>query len=112
MTDTIESTKKYKHDKYLGQSVAERRKIDERKNAKRLRGSNQYDKIEPLQSAILTVQEVADILRVHRSTITRYALSGQLRSHLIGNRRLFKDSDVWEFFDNQVDRVCDIGKGA
>ena len=59
---------------------------------------------------ILTVQEVADILRVHRSTVTRYAMSGEIKSHLIGNRRLFKDSDVWSFFENQVDRGCVFGK--
>lgn len=51
---------------------------------------------------ILTIQEVALILRVHRSTISRYAQAGLLKSYLIGNRRLFKDSDVWSFFDNQA----------
>ena len=55
---------------------------------------------------ILTVQEVAELLRVHRSTISRYAMSGELRSYVIGNRRLFKESDVWAFFDNQVARNC------
>jgi len=54
---------------------------------------------------ILTVQEVAELLRVHRSTISRYAMSGELRSYVIGNRRLFKESDVWAFFDNQ--RACE-----
>lgn len=53
---------------------------------------------------ILTVQEVADLLRVHRATISRLATSGELKSHLIGNRRLFKEEDVLMFFDNQVDR--------
>ena len=61
---------------------------------------------------ILTVKEVADILRVHRSTVTRYAMSGELKSHLIGNRRLFKESDVWSFFENQADRRCVSGKEA
>jgi excisionase family DNA binding protein len=61
---------------------------------------------------ILTVQEVADILRIHRSTVTRYAISGELKSHLIGNRRLFKESDVWSFFENQADRRCVSGKEA
>jgi excisionase family DNA binding protein len=51
---------------------------------------------------IMTVQEVADLLRVHRSTVSRYAMSGELRSYTIGNRRLFKDVDVWTFFENQV----------
>jgi len=55
---------------------------------------------------ILTVQEVADLLRVHRSTISRYAKSGELKSYLVGNRRLFKEEDVWSFFENQVARDC------
>ena len=55
---------------------------------------------------ILTVEEVAEILRIHRSTVSRYAMSGQLRSYVIGNRRLFKESDVWRFFENQVCPGC------
>jgi excisionase family DNA binding protein len=51
---------------------------------------------------ILTIQEVADVLRVHRSTVSRYALSGVLKSYVIGNRRVFKDDDVWAFFENLV----------
>jgi excisionase family DNA binding protein len=61
---------------------------------------------------ILTVQEVADILRVHRSTVSRFAQSGELRSYRVGNRRLFKDKDVWAFFENQADRECVSGKEA
>jgi len=59
---------------------------------------------------ILTVQEVADTLRVHRSTVTRFAKAGELKSHLIGKRRLFKESDVWSFFENQVAHECVFGK--
>lgn len=59
---------------------------------------------------ILTVQEVADELRIHRSTVTRYAQAGKLRSYIVGNRRLFKETDVWEFFENQVDRAFVLGK--
>lgn len=55
---------------------------------------------------ILTVKEVADFLRVHRSTVSRYAISGELKSYLIGNRRLFKECDVWAFFEKQCDKVC------
>jgi excisionase family DNA binding protein len=51
---------------------------------------------------IMTVKEVADLLRVHRSTVSRYAKSGELKSYLIGSRRLFKEKDVWAFFDKQV----------
>ncbi|GEM_PF-2192343 len=70
--------------------------------------SNDYQNIK-----ILTVKEVASLLRVHRSTITRYALSGELRSHVIGNRRLFKDSDVWAFFENRItpESQVDLGYG-
>ena len=57
------------------------------------------------QTSILTVQEVADKLRVHRTTVSRYAQSGELKSYLIGSRRLFKESDVWAFFENQADRT-------
>jgi len=57
------------------------------------------------QTSILTVQEVADKLRVHRTTVSRYAQSGELKSYLIGSRRLFKESDVWSFFENQADRT-------
>jgi excisionase family DNA binding protein len=59
---------------------------------------------------ILTINEVAGLLRVHRSTITRLALSGELKSHLIGNRRLFKSEDVWVFFENRVAREYASGK--
>ena len=59
---------------------------------------------------ILTIQEVADLLRIHRSTVTRFAKSGEIRSYKIGNRRLFKDVDVFAFFENQVDRGYVFGK--
>jgi excisionase family DNA binding protein len=71
---------------------------------------------DPQATKILTVQEVAEILRVHRSTISRYAVAGELRSYLIGNRRVFRDSDVWAFFEkriateSKVDQRCVFGK--
>ena len=55
-------------------------------------------------SNILTVKEVADLFKVYRSTVTRYATSGELSSCLIGNWRLFMEDDALEFFDNPVDR--------
>ena len=63
------------------------------------------------QDAILTVQEVADILRVHRSTVSRYAMSGELKSYVLGNRRLFKENDVWLFFENRIDPVSQVDLG-
>ena len=59
---------------------------------------------------ILTIKEVANLFRVHRTTVSRYAMSGELKSYLIGNRRLFKEPDVWTFFENQVDPGCVFGK--
>ena len=59
---------------------------------------------------ILTVQEAANMLRVHRSTISRYAKSGELRSYVIGSRRLLKEDDVLTFFENQVAQECVSGK--
>jgi len=59
---------------------------------------------------ILTAKEVAELLRVHRTTITRYAKSGALKSYLLGTRRLFKSDDVWAFFENQVAREYVSGK--
>jgi excisionase family DNA binding protein len=53
---------------------------------------------------ILTTQEVADFLKVHRSTVTRLALVGELKSYKIGKCRRFKKSDVLAFFENQEDR--------
>jgi excisionase family DNA binding protein len=50
------------------------------------------------------------MLRVHRSTVSRFAKSGELKSYLVGNRRLFKTKDVWAFFENQVAREYASGK--
>jgi excisionase family DNA binding protein len=74
---------------------------------------NIYDKDITKQTddrKILTLQEVSEILRVHRSTISRYAKSGELKSYQIGNRRLFKSDDVWSFFENQVAQECVSGE--
>lgn len=71
------------------------------------------DKIaaDKLDVPILTVAEVAAMLRVHRSTISRLAKSGELKSYLLGNRRLFRSDDVWSFFENQVASESVSGKG-
>jgi len=63
------------------------------------------------KSKILTTQEVAEILRVHRSTVSRLAMSGELKSYIIGSRRLFKEDDVWTFFENRiaVESQVDLG---
>ena len=65
---------------------------------------------EKVDREILTVKEVSELLRVHRSTISRYAKSGDLKSYRIGNRRLFKSEDVWSFFENQAALECVSGR--
>jgi len=37
-------------------------------------------------------------------------MSGELKSYVIGSRRLFKENDVWAFFENQVAWECASGK--
>lgn len=59
---------------------------------------------------VMTTDEVAEILRVHRTTVFRFAKSGKLKSYQLGSRRLFKESDVWSFFENQVAHDCVSGK--
>jgi excisionase family DNA binding protein len=66
---------------------------------------------DPQNTKVLTIQEAADILRVHPSTVSRFAKSGELRSYVIGSRRLFKESDIRVFFENREDRKCVSGKG-
>ena len=51
---------------------------------------------------IMTTEEVAEFLRVHRTTVARYAKSGELKSYRLRGRRLYKREDVWEFFENQI----------
>ena len=60
---------------------------------------------------ILTIQEVSEILRVHRSTVSRLASSGELISYRIRGRRVFKATDVWSFFENRIDPVSQVDLG-
>ncbi|MCK4822489.1 helix-turn-helix domain-containing protein [bacterium] len=67
---------------------------------------------------LLTLQQVAGLLGVHRTTVSRYANSGEMRCVLIGKRLMFEESDVVDFiksrkqlFDNQVSAGIVMGKG-
>jgi len=77
--------------------------LEQKKNSAMIRADNQTERI-------LTVEEVARLLRVHPTTISRYARTGELRSYVLGSRRLFKEADVWSFFENREDRECVFGK--
>ena len=88
----------------MKKKINEGKIIDKNSSDDKLQSDNKPD------SKILTVQEVADLLRIHRSTVTRLAKSGEIKSSLIGSRRMFKDIDVWSFFENQVDRGYVFGE--
>ena len=75
--------------------------------------SVKYATLKPL----LTLDQVACKLGVHRTTVSRYAYSGELRCVPIGRRLMFDDDDVKGFiesrkqlFENRVDRGCVLGK--
>ena len=54
------------------------------------------------RSRLLTIKEVAQIMRVHRSTVSRYITSGELKAYGIGNRKLVKEEDLWLFIENRI----------
>ena len=60
---------------------------------------------------ILTLEEAAEILRVHRSTVSRYVAAVELRSHTIGSRRLFYESEFYDFFERRADNQSVSGNG-
>ena len=55
---------------------------------------------------IMTRTEVADYLRVDKSTVSRLAKSGEISCFKIGTRLLFKSSDVLTFIENRI--VCEV----
>lgn len=61
----------------------------------------------------MTVEEAADDLRVHRSTISRLMSEGKLPYHLVGSRKLIKRVDLEKFFENQrVEKSKDFALGG
>ena len=59
---------------------------------------------------VLTMAEVATLLRLSYSTVVRLAKSGEIKSYKIGVRRLFKEEDVSEFLEKKVDRGFVFGE--
>jgi excisionase family DNA binding protein len=58
------------------------------------------------QKNILTRNEVADFLRVDKSTVSRLAKSREISCFRIGSRLLFRHDDVISFIENRiVDRM-------
>jgi len=56
------------------------------------------------QKILLNIKETADILRVHRSTVSRMLDSGELPAILVRSRKLIRYADVLEFIESQIGR--------
>jgi excisionase family DNA binding protein len=66
---------------------------------------------------LMSLEEVASTLGVHRTTVSRYAYSGKLPCVPIGRRLMFDEDDVKLFidgrkqlFENWVSQGCVMGK--
>ena len=55
-----------------------------------------------IKQFLLNIQETADTLRVHRSTVSRMLDSGELPCVLVRSRKLVRSSDLREFIDSQI----------
>jgi excisionase family DNA binding protein len=51
---------------------------------------------EPQESVLLTRDEVCDLLKFNKTTLHKHTRSGRLKSYGIGNRVLYKRSEVLE----------------
>lgn len=60
---------------------------------KQFTGKEKHDK--------MTIDEVADDLRVHRSTVSRMLNNGELPYYIVGSRKLVKRVDLDTYFENQ-----------
>ena len=50
--------------------------------------------------AFLTLDEAAEVLRLHRRTVREYVRRGELRGRVIGRRWRFRRRDLEAFFDS------------
>ena len=55
-----------------------------------------------MKKILLTIQEAADILRVHRATVTRMIEYGELPCVLVRSRKLIRTKDLLAFIDSQI----------
>lgn len=51
---------------------------------------------------LLTIQEAATLLRVHRATISRMISAGEIPCVRVKSRKLIREQDVCVFIDNQI----------
>lgn len=60
---------------------------------------------------VLTMEEAAQICSVHRTTLTRFARAGDLKTHMIGERRLVDEKDLARFIEKGRSSVCKPNPG-
>lgn len=60
----------------------------------------------PIGERLLTLQEAAEILRLHPRTVRLYVRSGELEGRVIGGRWRFRRCDLDKFFED-APRVWD-----
>ena len=58
---------------------------------------------------VLTIQETADFLRVHRATISRMISCGELPCIKVRSRKLILEKDVQAFIDSQIGIITGEG---
>ncbi|WP_408005365.1 helix-turn-helix domain-containing protein [Pseudodesulfovibrio sp. S3-i] len=51
---------------------------------------------------VLTIQETANFLRVHRATVSRMISAGELPCIRVRSRKLIREQDVRAFIDSQI----------
>ena len=73
--------------------------LDKERNGAKMDSNN----LDP-DKRFLKVKEVAKIIDVHPTTVTRWADQGKIKHVREGNVLRFRESVVWEFFDNLEDQ--------
>jgi excisionase family DNA binding protein len=56
------------------------------------------EKFSLMGEEILTVREVADLLKLHPKTVNKFAISGRLPGYRIGRQWRFRKSEVLKLF--------------
>jgi excisionase family DNA binding protein len=58
-----------------------------------------------------TIKEVADVLRVHRATVSRLITAGALGHIAVGSRKLIPETDLLSFLENRRSLAANSPKG-
>lgn len=61
---------------------------------------------------LLTVREVADLMRVSTMTVYRLIRAGELRAIRVGKHFRIRESELNAYLDNQTVRATDGGGGT